>query len=62
MVHLGGGYKCTSGIFQYVQSDFCQTFSGLFFMHIARRRWLFGDWKYDTNTYRWTRQRGGDLG
>ena len=30
----------------------------LFFMHIARRRWQFWDWKYDTNTYRWVRQRG----
>ena len=44
-VHIGG--------FQYISSGFCQTFSRLFFMHIACRRWLFWDWKYDTNAYRW---------
>ena len=30
-----GGFKYTSGVFQYISSGFCWTFSGLFFMHIA---------------------------
>ena len=47
------------GVFQYTPSGFCWAFSGLFFMHIAHRRWLFWEWKYDTNTYRWVQQRGG---
>ena len=28
-------------------------------VHIACSRWLFWDRKYDTNTYRWVRQREG---
>ena len=30
----------------------------LFFMLIARGRWLFWDWNSDTNMYRWVWQRG----
>ena len=42
-----------------VSWDFFQCIAGshfhlmLFFVHIACRRWLFWDWKYDTNAYRW---------
>ena len=31
----------------------------LFFVHIARRRWLFWDSKYGTNTYSMAAARGG---
>ena len=38
-----GDFKYTSGFFVYISSGVCRSFPGLFFMHIARRRWLFWD-------------------